>query len=49
MPILSACNIIRIYSKVKLEDYEIENKIRIDTKYEWENMVAASTSTSSRY
>ena len=38
---LSACNIIRIYSKV--EDYEIENKTRVDTEYEWEKMVAAST------
>ena len=46
MPSLSACN-IRIYSKV--EDYEIENKTCIDTKYELEKMVAASTSTLSRY
>ena len=29
---LSACNIIRIYSKV--EDYEIENKTCVDTEYE---------------
>ena len=49
MRTLSACNIIRIYSKVELEDYEIENKIRINTEYEWENMAAALTSTSSRY
>ena len=47
MPTLSACNIIKIYSKV--EDYEIENKTRINTDYEWEKMPAASTSTSSRY
>ena len=47
MPSLSAYNIIRIYSKV--EDYEIENKTRIDTEYEREKMMAASTSTSSRY
>ena len=45
MPILSACNSIRIYSKV--EDYEIENKTRVDTEYKWEKMSAASTS--SRY
>ena len=36
MPTLSACNIIRIYSKV--EDYEIENKTRVDTEHEWEKM-----------
>ena len=47
MPTLSACNIIRIYSK--LEDYEIENETRIDTEYEREKMAAASTSTLSRY
>ena len=47
MPTLSACNIVRIYSKV--EDYEIENKTRVDTEYEWEKMAAASTSTLSRY
>ena len=47
MPTLSACNIIRIYSKV--EDYEIENKTRVNTEYEWEKTTAASTSTSSRY
>ena len=40
---LSACNIIRIYSKV--EDYEIENKTCVDTEYEWEKMTAALTST----
>ena len=38
---------IRIYLKV--EDYEIENKTRVDTEYEWEKMAAALTSTSSRY
>ena len=43
MPTLSACNIIRIYSKV--EDYEIENKTCINTEYKWEKMAAASTST----
>ena len=32
MPTLSACNIIRIYSKV--EDYEIENKTCVNTAYE---------------
>ena len=32
MPTLSACNIIRIYSKV--EDYESENKTHVDTEYE---------------
>ena len=42
MPTLSACN-IRIYSKV--EDYEIENKTRVDTEYEWEKMAAAMTSS----
>ena len=42
-----ACNIIRIYSKV--EDYEIENKTRVDTEYKWEKMAAVSTSTSSHY
>ena len=46
MPTLSACN-IRIFSKV--EDYEIENKTRVDTEYALEKMAAASTSTSSRY
>ena len=46
MPTLSACNIIRIYSQV---DYEIENKTRVDTEYEWEKIAAVSTSTSSRY
>ena len=45
MPSLSAYNIIRIYSKV--EDYETENKTRVDTEYESEKMAAASTSTSS--
>ena len=45
MPTLSVCYIIRIYSKV--EDYKIENKTLVDTKYEWEKMAAASTSTSS--
>ena len=45
MPTLSACN-IRIYLKVG--DYEIENKTRVNTEYEWEKMAAASTSTSSR-
>ena len=34
MPTLSACNIIRIYSKV--EDYKIENKTHVNTEYEWE-------------
>ena len=43
MPTLSACNNIRIYSKV--EDYEIENETCVDTEYEWEKMVAALTST----
>ena len=47
MPTLPVCNIIRIYSKV--EDYEIDNKTRVDTEYEWEKMAAASTSTSSHY
>ena len=47
MPTSSACIITRIYSKV--EDYEIKNKTRVDTEYEWEKMVAALTSTSSRY
>ena len=47
MPSLSAYNIIKIYLKV--EDYEIENKTRVDTEYEWEKMAAVSTSTSSRY
>ena len=47
MPTLSACNIIRIYSKV--EDYKIKNKTCVDTEYEWEKMAAVSTSTSSRY
>ena len=47
MPTLSARNIIRIYAKV--EDYEIENKTRVDTEYEREKMAPASTSTSSRY
>ena len=32
MPAFSACNIIRIYSKV--EDYEIENKTRVNTENE---------------
>ena len=44
---LSACNIIRIYSKVEV--YEIKNKTCIDTEYEWEKMAAASTSTLSHY
>ena len=44
MPSLSVYN-IRIYSKV--EDYETENKTCVNTKYEWEKMVAASTSASS--
>ena len=47
MSTMSACNSIRIYSKV--EDFEIENKMRINTKYEWEKMAAASTSDLSRY
>ena len=47
MPTLSACNITRIYSKV--EDYEIENKTRVNTECELEKMAAASTSTLSRY
>ena len=47
MPTLSACNIIRIYSKV--EDYEIKNKTHIDTEYIREKMAAASTSASFRY
>ena len=47
MPTLSACNIIRIYSKA--EDYEIENKTRVDTEYEWKKMAAVLTSTSSCY
>ena len=32
MPTLSACTIIRIYSRV--DDYEIENKTCVDTEYE---------------
>ena len=43
--LLSAC--IRIYSNV--DDYRAINKARIDIKYKWEKMVAALTSTSSRY
>ena len=49
MPSFLVYNIIRIYSKVELEDYEIKNKTHIDTEYEWEKMAAASTSTLSRY
>ena len=47
MPTLSACNSIRIYSKV--EDFEIENKTCVDIEYESEKMAAASTSTLSCY
>ena len=48
MPLkLSVCNIITIFSKI--EDYEIENKTRVNTEYKWEKMAAALTSTSSRY
>ena len=32
-----------------MEDYETENKTRLDTSYEWQKMSAASISTSSRY
>ena len=42
---LFMCN--RIYSNV--DDYEAVNKMRVDTKYEWEKMAATSISALSRY
>ena len=47
MPSLSTYNIIRIYSKV--EDYETENKTRVDTQIRVRENGGASTSISSRY